>query len=138
MIFTLVYISRETKPFDEPSLVKLLEEARENNQQMDITGMLLYKEGEFMQALEGDQDDVEALYEKINSDDRHQNVVVLSRKPAPERIFKRWSMGFESLSEEDLKKIDGFEDFEDLSFSSDRFMQFETAINLLSRFYHSS
>jgi hypothetical protein len=40
-----------------------LEQSRENNLRLDVTGMLLYKGGNFMQMLEGEKDAVLGLYE---------------------------------------------------------------------------
>jgi hypothetical protein len=40
-------------PFSEGDLVELLTQSRENNTLAGITGLLLYKEGKFLQVLEG-------------------------------------------------------------------------------------
>ncbi len=56
----------------------MLEKARENNSRDNITGCLLYYEGEFIQYLEGNQVKVLTLFDKINADKRHKDVTLLS------------------------------------------------------------
>jgi len=46
----LVYTSSSIKPFSIDELLLLPDKARRNNSKLGITGMLLYKDGDFMQA----------------------------------------------------------------------------------------
>lgn len=89
----LVYASHQVFPFDGLGLVSLLYRARERNQRTGITGVLLYSQGMFVQCLEGDSDDVDAIFERIASDPRHADVVVLQSIETGERHFAHWSMG---------------------------------------------
>lgn len=134
MFYTLVYISSATKAMSENDLVDLLNVARRNNILQDITGMLLYRNGEFMQALEGEKSAVEELYEHISKDSRHNELLVLARKDIVERVFSNWSMGFENLSGSALSEIEGYSDFIDVAFKDEAFRQHETAYNLLKKF----
>jgi len=134
MFYTIIYISRATQKMSEDDLVDLLNVSRKNNILNDVTGMLLYRNGEFMQALEGEKSKIEALYDKISKDSRHDQIVVLSRKNIVERVFSNWSMGFENLSGTALNDIDGYSDFIDISFRDEEFRQDETAYNLLKKF----
>lgn len=134
MIFTLVYISKATQEMSEEELVDLLNVSRRNNILKNVTGMLLFRNGEFMQALEGDKKSVEELFKTISKDDRHDAITVLSRKEIVERVFDNWSMGFENLSGNALADIDGYSDFIDVAFSDEPFKQHETAYNLLQKF----
>ena len=52
-IYQLVYISAANHEFTEKELHELLSKARKNNESYGITGMLLYHQGSFIQALEG-------------------------------------------------------------------------------------
>ena len=72
----------------------LLEHARRNNEKAGVTGMLLYKDGNFMQVLEGEERVVQALSAKIGRDPRHEKMVTLLEGPLAEREFSDWSMGF--------------------------------------------
>jgi hypothetical protein len=49
---SIVYSSSAVKPFSEEELVALLQQSRQNNERLAITGMLLYKDLGFMQVIE--------------------------------------------------------------------------------------
>ena len=94
MIYQLVYVSKARVALDTEALDEILSSARENNGKNDITGMLLFHEGSFIQVLEGEKDKVLALYEKISADPRHENTNVVLRTEVEERAFSQWSMGY--------------------------------------------
>ena len=53
-MIALVYVSAARKLFDEAELSALLTQCRANNARLGVTGVLLYADGNFMQALEGE------------------------------------------------------------------------------------
>ena len=101
MIFQLVYVSRATSGMDVAELDAILDTARQNNAGLGITGMLLYHEGSFIQVLEGEQAAVEALYEKIGQDARHESANVVLRTEVEDRAFDQWSMGYKRATTKD-------------------------------------
>ena len=110
-MFHLVYVSSAVNPFSKEDLLDLLTIARANNSQLDITGMLLYKDGDFMQVLEGEETAVRALFEKIERDPRHRGTIVLLEENIPKRVFEDWSMGFRDLSDPELQNLPGFSQY---------------------------
>lgn len=110
-MFYLVYVSSATRPFSEADLSDLLETSRENNAKLGITGMLLYKDGNLMQVLEGEEELVRALYEKIGTDPRHDGAITLHQSFAQERQFPDWSMGFRNLDSPELRTVPGYSEF---------------------------
>ena len=110
-IFSLVYLSAATVPFSKQDLVTLLEKSRENNTGLGITGMLLFKDGNFLQVLEGDEEKVRNLYQKIGRDPRHRECAVLFHGSSTQRDFPDWSMGFHDLGSRDVLSIPGFSTF---------------------------
>lgn len=78
----------------EDQLLFLLNQSREKNLRLGITGMLLYKGGNFMQMLEGEKAVVLELYETIRKDDRHKMVITVMTGDIARRNFEDWSMGF--------------------------------------------
>jgi len=94
----LVYVSSATAPFSAEDLRVLLAEARAKNEERGITGMLLYHDGNFIQAIEGEAAAVETLHAEILRDPRHRGVLVLSRGPIERRQFDGWAMGFVDTS----------------------------------------
>lgn len=89
-----VYASAASTSFDQADLEALLAKARANNEKVNVTGMLLYHDGSFLQVLEGEEEDVEAIVDKIQVDDRHCNVILLHRGEIDAPNFGDWSMGF--------------------------------------------
>ena len=89
-----VYVSAATKPFSRADLRKLLSKARTHNHSVGITGLLLYHNRSFFQILEGEEAEVDTLFRKIERDDRHNLVMLISKKNWEGRNFGDWSMGF--------------------------------------------
>src|SRR4028118_630971 len=100
-MFFLVYVSSATRPFSGEDLRVLLETCRKNNAELGITGMLLYKDGNFMQVLEGDEEAVRGLHARIAADPRHRAEITLQEGFAEWRQFPDWSMGFRDLNSPD-------------------------------------
>lgn len=96
-IYKLVYVSAASEPFSETELWQLLEKARAANQQLQITGFLLYADGSFIQLLEGAEERVETLYRQIIKDKRHRNFIRLYSGHSQYRDFPGWSMGFKRI-----------------------------------------
>jgi hypothetical protein len=115
-IFQLVYISAANQEFTESDLQDLLEKARINNENLDVSGMLLFHQGSFIQALEGPKEAVENLYNKISEDKRHTESRVLFRGDLEERDFDTWSMGFYRSGQSAKENLEGFHQFLKLGF----------------------
>ena len=73
---------------------QILAASRRNNPRVDVTGALMFNAGCFAQILEGPQAAVAHTFERIQQDERHGNVSVLSFGPVEKRAFDRWSMAF--------------------------------------------
>ncbi len=89
-----VYASAETQPFSPSDLEALLQTARSKNEGDDITGLLLYHQGSFLQILEGEEASVQATIDRIEADGRHDNVRLIFRGEIEDRSFGEWRMGF--------------------------------------------
>lgn len=93
-ILSVVYSSIAVVPFDQPALQLLLHRARAHNQIVGITGLLLYRNRHFVQALQGPEAEVQALYEHICRDPRHHTVTTLIEEHVEELAFPYWAMGY--------------------------------------------
>ena len=96
-LHTIIYVSSSTRRMSPPELKQLLQQAQEFNTANSITGMLLYRDGNFMQAIEGEESTVRLLYERIKLDKRHRGVIAVVDEPVEAREFGEWSMGFENI-----------------------------------------
>lgn len=92
--FRLMYRSRNRIPRDsrKAALGELFTQARSNNKKSAICGALLLTGDTFVQVLEGDQEQVRALYDRIERDGRHEHVVLLQSGWVDGPVFARWAM----------------------------------------------
>jgi len=107
----ITYISQATGSPSADALLELLSQCHRNNAARGLTGMLLFGNGTFLQCLEGEQADVDALLGKIAADPRHTGMKVLRRDAIAARQYSEWSMGFEQVTEGTLARVPGLRDF---------------------------
>jgi len=102
--YRLVYYSRNLIAADPDAFTanvdQILAISRSNNARDGITGALMFNAGCFAQVLEGSLDKVEAAFERIQQDERHGEVSLLTLEPVAVRSFPNWAMGFVGLSNE--------------------------------------
>lgn len=110
-MLSLAYVSSAVCPFSDSDLVALLEQSREKNARLNITGMLLYKDGNFIQVLEGPDDAVRGLFNTICADDRHRGVLRLMERQIDAREFADWTMAFHNLRDPALREIPAYSEF---------------------------
>jgi len=136
MIYYISYVSTAINALSEADLLLYLTKFKEKNTAKNLTGMLLYIEGTFIQTIEGEREVVEALYNKIKIDQRHKDVFLILSGLWKERKFNDWSMAFRSLSINDAKKISGFSNISELSLlSAQSNDEKHPALRLLQSFY---
>ena len=93
MLVRLMYASRAVPAVDQEELLSILRKSKANNHKSGVTGALCFSEGIFLQVLEGGRNAVNQLYNRIASDARHTDVVLLAYDEIEERRFAGWSMG---------------------------------------------
>ena len=108
---SLVYASSAVDDFSASDLVALLRQCCEKNVQLDISGMLLYKDGNFMQVLEGPDEAVGRLIQTIDADRRHKGIIRLEERQIEERQFSGWAMAFHNLRDPAVRELEGYSEF---------------------------
>jgi hypothetical protein len=90
----IIYLSESTLrgPVDN-DLAEIHATANYLNAKVGVTGLLLYNAGQFLQILEGQQQVLEMVFQKIERDPRHANVCRLVTEPIGRRLFPSWNMG---------------------------------------------
>lgn len=94
MIKTICYISDSVEHKSIEKLKKLYLKAKKNNHELNITGVLIYKNKNFLQVLEGDVSSVNTTFEKIKFDKRHRNIFEVINTTTDVRIFQDYNFGF--------------------------------------------
>lgn len=104
----LIYISTAKKLLDEPELTDILQVSRRNNQEHNITGILFYSEGTFIQLLEGEPASLKIVFDLIVNDSRHKNIIKLIHASTDKRSFPNWTMGFKAINLTDMEALEGY------------------------------
>jgi hypothetical protein len=107
----LLYVSSATNRFTRPEIDELLDISRRNNPTLGISGILLYKDGNLMQLLEGEQRALAELYAKIGRDPRHHDLTLIWEGSEDQRQFPSWSMAFRDLDGPDARGTPGYSEF---------------------------
>ena len=93
MLVQLLYASRAASTVTAEMTESILQQSRAKNPEMGITGVLCQGGDVFMQLLEGGRAPVNALYNTIVRDARHECVMLLHYREVSERRFAGWTMG---------------------------------------------
>jgi hypothetical protein len=131
-MYQFVYVSSAVTPFTDEQLARLLEVSRRRNAECDVTGLLLYLSGNFIQLLEGAKKDVVSTYSRIQADPSHRGLITLLDADADEREFPEWSMGFEKVEGPAAERLPGYSDF--LKQETDKSAHRSAALRLLQFF----
>jgi hypothetical protein len=94
----LTYISSVTPGTPEFAVNDILRASRHNNAAAGVTGLLLFDGRRFLQALEGEAEEVNAAYQRIKVDPRHRAMVLLSSSEVTERAFGDWAMAAQRVA----------------------------------------
>ncbi|TLV03985.1 BLUF domain-containing protein [Dyadobacter luticola] len=105
MTYCIVYLSASRTLMEDGELQSVLAQSRRNNAAADITGVLLYCNGSVIQVLEGEQEAVTALFEKIKFDYRHSQVIVLYKGNVDSRSFDKWAMGYITMEDRNMEEL---------------------------------
>ena len=106
-MYYLIYISK-SQNINEDQLEHILVHSEIFNKKNSITGMLLYSEGHFLHLLEGNKIDVYNLWNAIQNDTRHTDIVKVCEGVIKQRNFEDWTMGYKSVFSDDLDLIKSY------------------------------
>jgi hypothetical protein len=101
MLTRLLYVSKPVGPITTFVTSSILEVCSVNNKKAEITGVLCQGSGIYMQVIEGKRSAINALYSRIISDKRHNQIELLSFEEVGQRRYGQWSMALVQLSIDD-------------------------------------
>jgi hypothetical protein len=99
MLHILAYFSSATSRFQHSNITDIIKTSVKNNERLGVTGLLCYYERSFVQFLEGEEDVLHDLYEKIKNDPRHTGVCTMLNEPIQERVFENWNMALRNVDD---------------------------------------
>lgn len=115
MIHRIIYASSAKSGLTKKDIEDILDVCRRNNSTLNITGVLFFSDGEFVQVLEGRKSDIQDLFSKISKDDRHENIEILIDEDVDNRYFSQWAMAYAVMDENDFRSIGGSFDIRTIS-----------------------
>jgi hypothetical protein len=127
----MIYVSSAVRLFSTAELAELLKKSREKNTAAGVTGILLYRDGNFMQVLEGEEKAVRATYARILRDPRHHGAFVLKEGRTEERQFPDSSMAFRDCDSPEVKALPGYSAFLDTPLTRAEFEHDHTFVQRL-------
>ena len=99
---SILYVSAGLKNFTPKEMEDLAEIAYSNNLMLNLSGYLFYVKNTFIQYLEGPEENLNELFSRICSDDRHTVIRWISDEKLETRRFPDWSMRY--LGENELEQ----------------------------------
>ncbi|WP_052731043.1 BLUF domain-containing protein [Spirosoma radiotolerans] len=105
MDYCITYFSTAIETTTEDNIQEIVTFSRERNARLNITGVLLYINGQIVQVLEGQQTAVTKLYNSIQQDPRHTQVRTVISRPISHRLFSHWYMGYETLTTQQYDEV---------------------------------
>ena len=106
-LHTICYISNAKPELSNREIEEVFEVTSHNNNEFDVSGILLYNMGHFFQVIEGEEEHIIDLYEnKIKVDPRHEEIFEVYNKATTKPVFLEYDSKFNIVkTEEDLQKI---------------------------------
>ena len=109
-IARLAYFSKASPSLSKSDVQSIVDASQKSNREQGITGILIYLDGVFAQALEGEQEAISSLYDRIKQDPRHTDVHTIYEGPADTLMFPQWTMAYVESDLADLLKTAGLAD----------------------------
>ena len=91
-IGSLTYRSKACSKPSSSDIQNLAATARGRNHSFNVTGMLLYDDGQYLQTLEGPPANLKKVWASISRDPRHSEIEILSEHIVPARLFSGWDL----------------------------------------------
>ncbi len=109
-LYKIMYISSATQNMSLNELETMMVKCRKKNAFFDITGYMVYHEGNIIQLLEGSRTSVEYIYNTIKLDSRHHDIFELCTAQIERRAFADWQMGFKIIDRQQIQKVNTIQD----------------------------
>ena len=100
LMHLIAYVSNYSKDSDtiEQDLEDITKLAKIENIKRQITGVLFFMQGKFLQIIEGEEDDLRQLLVNIENDARNESIEILIDTKIEKRGFSDWNMDSFNLS----------------------------------------
>ena len=87
----IIYTSRQLDS-DNSDIENILISSERNNPISEVTGLLIFGSKLYLQFLEGPENSVDATFNRIKNDKRHNEIRILKESKSDRRLFASWTM----------------------------------------------
>ena len=87
----IIYTSRQLDS-DNSDIENILISSERNNPKSEVTGLLIFGSKLYLQFLEGPENSVDATFNRIKKDKRHNEIRILKESKSDRRLFASWTM----------------------------------------------
>ena len=109
MYYSVCYLSVAAENLSEEQIDELFEYTAMRNNECQVSGILLHSIGRFFQVLEGNEDYVKDLFNRIQKDKRHDDILILFEGKTAHPLFLKYNSKFNLLkTTDDLKRIEAY------------------------------
>jgi hypothetical protein len=91
-LIEVTYTSVAAALLTSEEVFKIIEKSARNNLRDDLSGFLIFSGNRFFQLVEGPEQAIDALLQRLGNDPRHREIRIVSRKPVAHRSFAKWKM----------------------------------------------
>jgi hypothetical protein len=140
-----MYVSVVSEDTFKKELQDILSVSRSWNKSHRITGILAYIEGKlahitycrFIQVIEGPEEEIKAIFEKIKKDKRHSQISILKEGSIPFRNFGTWEMGFEKIDLDRHQELQEFFSLDTKLLADQGDINDNIVLNFMKAFYRN-
>ena len=104
-MYQLNYRSQARNGLEIKDLDAILSTAIIKNAALEISGCLIYHNGYFVQILEGKKELVQSIFNNIERDNRHHNIVLLGESEVEKRTFPDWNMAYHEPKDKNVRQF---------------------------------
>lgn len=132
MLYTISYVSTSAELSDF-QINELLHITKLKNEDLGITGILMYSDQNFFQIIEGQKKVIKCLYQKIEKDIRHFNLIRILDRSINIPSFTSFQSTYTIVNREkdysdlqqflEIEKIYNPENFKNISYLVNKFMK---------------
>ena len=130
---TISYVSTAHPSLANSDINELFKFVKHYNNDQNITGILMYSDGNFFQVLEGEKEQIQILFEKIKLDSRHYNVIKIFDREITDCSFSKYHSSFKVIGEKfNHKELQDFlkeeksnnpDNYKNISYLANKFMK---------------
>lgn len=106
---TICYVSTHHTGLSDFAIDRILKSAQIYNNKHGVSGVFVSASNRFFQILEGDEKEINLLFDRIQRDDRHTNIIKLFNTTIDRPFFTSYNSSFRvALGSEEIKEVNKY------------------------------